>query len=111
MRYGDKYKHCKGGEYYFLGIALPIKGSNLPETTLNRMSHGGSVRYHENTHDIDLYFIDEIMFIDSDKPHVIYQSLKDDKNWAREVDDYFGYKNIEGIMVKKFQVIEPAELF
>jgi hypothetical protein len=98
MKTGDFYSHYKGGEYYFDCIALPLKGSK-------RARKIQTARYHENTHDIDLY-IDEngTTFIDSDVPHVIYQAEKDyntDKVWAREVDDFFGYKDVGISYVQK----------
>jgi hypothetical protein len=106
MKYGDIYKHFKGGEYFFQGIALPLREGNLSVRTVKSMTFQGNARYHENTHDIELYAIDGAMFIDSELPHVIYQSEKDYntyKCWAREVDDFFGYKeDIYGHMKKKF---------
>jgi hypothetical protein len=110
MKYADKYRHFKGGEYFFQGIALPLRENNLSQRTVKSMTSNGTVRYHENTHDMELYSIDGAMFIDSEYPHVIYQSEKDydtDKCWAREVDDFFGYKNITGShFQKKFTLIE-----
>jgi hypothetical protein len=108
MKYGDKYMHFKGGEYFFQGIALPLREGNLSLKTVRRLMNYGTVRYHENTHDIELYAIDGAMFIDSDKPHVIYQSEKDyntDKCWAREVDDFFDTKFTDDGIVKKFRLI------
>jgi hypothetical protein len=110
MKYADKYRHFKGGEYFFQGIALPLRENNLSQRTVKSMTSNGTVRYHENTHDMELYSIDGAMFIDSEYPHVIYQSEKDydtDKCWAREVDDFFDTKfTDDGGIVKKFNLIK-----
>jgi hypothetical protein len=110
MRYADKYKHCKGGEYFFQGIAFPLRDGNLSFKTVQSLDLLGTARYHENTHDVELYGLDGVMFIDSEYPHVIYQSEKDydtDRVWAREVDDFFGYKLQEnGQLIKRFSLIK-----
>jgi hypothetical protein len=109
VKYGDKYLHFKGGEYFFQGIALPLKEGNLSHRTVKSMTYRGTVRYHENTHNIELYAIDGAMFIDSALPHVIYQSEKDyntDKCWAREVDDFFGVKWTDDEVLTKFMLIK-----
>jgi hypothetical protein len=99
MKTGDFYQHYKGGEYYFDCIALPLNG-------LRSARKITTARYHENTHDIQLFIDDSgTTFIDSALPHVIYQSEKDydtDKVWAREVDDFFGYKEKDGRFIKRF---------
>lgn len=107
MKYGDNYKHFKGGEYIFEGIALPLRTGNLSQETIKNMTYQGKVRYHENSHDIDLYSIDGAFFIDSELPHVVYVALKTNGIvWAREVDDFFGYKQKEnGELVKKFSLM------
>lgn len=65
-----------------------------------------TARYHENTYDIDLFVGKHgVTFVDADLPYVIYQSKADygiDKVWAREVDDFFGYKVDNGQYVKRF---------
>jgi hypothetical protein len=69
------------------------------------MTEVGPARYHDNTHDLALYAIDGVTFIDSDVPHVIYQSEEDYNTyavWAREVDDFFGYKQDNGKYIKRF---------
>lgn len=109
MKHGDRYLHFKGGEYFFQGIALPLKEGNLSHETVKNMMFLGTVRYHENTHDIELYSIDGAMFIDSDKPHVIYKNpLKN--SWAREVDDFFGYKHVTGShYIKRFTLKKSCQ--
>lgn len=103
MKYGDKYTHFKGGEYIFEGIALPLRTGNLSVTTVKNMIYQGKVRYHENTHDIELYSLDGVLFIDSDIPHVIYQSIKSyGISWAREVNDFFGHKEENGRFIRRF---------
>lgn len=87
MRNGDRYEHYKGVEYLFDCIALPLEG-RVDVKPLK------TVRYHEDTHDIQLYICDNgVTYIDADVPHVIYQSEKHygtDLEFAREVDDFYG---------------------
>lgn len=102
MKNGDFYNHYKNVEYYFDCIALPLNDRNKA-----KLEYIGTTRYHEDTHDIDLYFHKEsgVTFIDADVPHVIYQSEKHyDTNftYAREVDDFFGYKIEHGNYIKRF---------
>lgn len=102
VKNGDFYKHYKGGEYFFDCIALPINDRNL---FINGMAKTDKARYHEDTHDLELYTIDGVTFINSDIPHVIYQAEKDyDTNfvYAREVDDFFGYKTEGTTLYKRF---------
>lgn len=101
MKNGDYYTHYKGGEYWFQCIALPL--SEVQDKS--QLQQTGTARYHENDKDIDLYFSNGVWFVDDDVPQVIYQSEKDyntDKVWAREVDDFFGYKSLIGLQVKRF---------
>lgn len=102
MRTGDFYRHYKGGEYYFDCIALPLNGKRNARKIQ-------TARYHEDTHDIDLYIDDNgTTFIDSDVPHVIYQSEKHydtDYVFTREVDDFFDtVTTIADGLVKRFQL-------
>lgn len=101
MNYGDFYTHYKGNDYWFQCIALPLDVL-ASDANLKRV---GSARYHENDKDIDLYFDNGVWFVDYEFPCVIYQAEKDHDTefvWAREVDDFFGYKGKEGRYVKRF---------
>lgn len=103
MKLGDKYQHFKGTEYTFRGIALPL--NDLSNRMKELLSYKGKVSYHENTYELDLYELDGVLFLNADIPHVIYQSEKDystNKYWAREVDDFFGYKEKDGKLMKRF---------
>lgn len=105
MKYGDKYEHYKGVEYFFQGIALPLQAGNISLDTMQKLMFLGIVRYHEDTHDIELYGLDGALFIDSEYPHVIYQSEKHYNTsycYAREVDDFFGYTYIDTELIKRF---------
>ena len=104
MKNGDFYNHYKGGEYFFDCIALPVGDLITVEPI-------GVARYHEDTHDIELFRSnDGVTFIESDKPHVIYQAKADyntSKVYAREVDDFFGFVCIRGFTYsKRFALIE-----
>lgn len=102
MKHGDKYRHFKGAEYTFHGLALPIEEDNPEEETVRKVKFESNVKHHDSTHSIELYFLDGVLFIDSDVPHVIYVS-KDNTVWAREVDDFFGCKVTEdGTWLKRF---------
>lgn len=105
MKHGDKYIHFNGGEYLFESIALPLKDDRIPEHIKREMVHIGTVRYHENTHDVDLYMVNGVLYIESELPHVIYEAQYNTvaKRWAREMDDFFGYKIKEnGEAIKRF---------
>lgn len=106
MKNGDFYTHYKGGEYWFDCLALPLKDRNLSTRVFNQTIITGTARYHENTHDLNLYLYDGITFIDYDLPCVIYQAEKDHDTefvWAREIDDFFGYKiKDDGSYIKRF---------
>lgn len=104
MKRGDIYNHFKGEQYVFVCIAIPMKDELISTTHL---AHFLDARYHENTHNIELYTSsDGVLFINSEVPHVVYHTQKDskmEKPWVREVDDYFGYKeNKDGHLVKRF---------
>jgi hypothetical protein len=97
MKKGDFYTHFKGGEYYFDCIALPLEERESGEKIQ-------TARYHDDTRDVDLYVENGVTFIDAEVPHVIYQAEKDydtNKVWAREVDDFFGYKHLTGSHFQK----------
>ena len=102
MKNGDFYHHHKNVEYFFDCIALPLDKRNTHKLELN-----GKARYHEDTHDLDLYYDRQtgVTFIESDVPHVIYQS-EDNYNtdfvYAREVDDFFEYTEKNGTLIKRF---------
>lgn len=107
MKTGDFYTHYKGGEYFFDCIALPI-GLNQFNKYKMKQYLTQTARHHENTYDLNLYLINGVTFVESENPHVIYQAEKDydtNKVWAREVDDFFGYKNLTGShYVKRFSL-------
>lgn len=103
MKYGDYYNHYKGVEYWFQCIALPLNEA----TDKRKLEENGVARYHENDRDIALYFNNGTWYVDDDVPHVIYQSEQDydtEKVWAREVDDFFGYKIEAGHPIKRFEL-------
>lgn len=110
MKNGDFYRHFKGGEYYFDCIALPLKDIQLRRRLVSAVAESGVARYHEDTHDLALYNFDGVAFIDSNVPHVIYQAERDydtDFVYAREVNDFFGYKEgSDGSFVKRFSLMK-----
>lgn len=109
MKHGNFYKHFrKGTEYCFCTIALPLKEFSGRESQLEAIgvSHDAHTPDGEPVREIQLYNLFGITLIDRETPHVIYQSEHDyntEKVWAREVDDFFGYKKMEdGSLVKRF---------
>ena len=112
MKNGDFYKHWKkGNEYFFCGIALPLNEYRGKKDRLEELDDAQDAHTPENEEiqTIKLYMVDGIMLIDRETPHVIYQAEKDyetNKVWAREVDDFFGYKNDNGTLKKKFGLME-----
>lgn len=108
MKKNDQYRHFKGTLYVYQFISLP-KEEQTKETK-EKMRFVGKVRFHENTHDLDLYEYEGIYFIDSDIPHVIYKNTEVQPLWARPVDDFFGYKRVEtGEWTKRFTRIGEGE--
>jgi len=101
MNFGDVYGHYSGVEYQFFGIALP-----LSKHKIDKVKYLGKVRYHEDTHDISLYILDDVLFVNYVLPCAIYQSEKDygtNKRYAREIDDFFGYvRRNDGTYIKRF---------
>lgn len=105
-KHGDVYDHFKGGEYFFDGIALPKDDLNIYFDVRRGMQFEQLAKYHDGTRDVKLYTYGGVTFIDSNVPHVIYQAAADydtDKVYAREVDDFFGYKIKEnGEAIQRF---------
>lgn len=108
MKHGDFYQHFKGTEYFFCGIALPISEFTGKKTLLEetQMALDAHTPHGEEVQEVKLFDCNGIMLIDRDTPHVIYQSEKDydtDRVWAREVNDFFGFKSfVDGSFIKRF---------
>ncbi len=104
MRHGDSYIHYKGVEYFFYCIAIPATEIMF---TKNTIKSGVALDAHtpdgEEVKELPLYRTKEgITVIESEYPHVIYQSKKTDLIWARKVDDFFGYKTEGTSLLKRF---------
>lgn len=106
MKKGDLYEHFKGKIYRFIHIALPVETRFFKSLVIV-----GTARYHENTHDFVLYehLETKTLYINANVPHVIYQPNIDSQanvlQFAREVDDFFGYKNDKGTLIKRFTLL------
>lgn len=112
MKRGDFYQHYKDAEYYFDCIALPMKDARLSKYVSRNKSEDASARHHEDTHDLALYVYEGITLIDSDVPHVIYQSEKDYDTvrvFAREVDAFFGMVDVDGEFKQRFVLKEVEQ--
>lgn len=110
MRQGDYYLHFKGNEYYFCGVALPLSEFTGKKSELMKIN----LAYDAHTPDgeeiirVQLFVYHGMMLIDRETPHVVYQAQKDydtDKVWVREVDDFFGYKDDNGKLIKRFTML------
>lgn len=111
MKNGDLYKHLDGQEYVFNCIALPFKDPDLSKRDKERMLHTHDARLHDKVEWLNVYQSGGATFIDSDVPHVLYQSKKDfeddtDFVYAREVDNFFGQENKGSGMFKRFELIK-----
>mgnify|MGYP001125179291 CR=1 FL=1 len=100
MRKGDVYVHFKGGEYLFDGIALPITEfvGNKHELKPVCIAHDAHTPKGENIKQVQLYEFNGLMLVDRETAHVVYQvkiGNKKDNFWIREIDDFFGYKEVE----------------
>lgn len=103
MNVSDKYVHFKGGKYIFKCIAVPLIETHIlemaPETSVHFAKHEGELK------EVRLYDVMGITVVDWHEPLVIYQSTEDFYRlnyWARPVDDFFGYKEVNGSLVKRF---------
>lgn len=110
MRPNDIYHHYKNKPYTFVGIAQP---RSLLENASNA-KWIASVRHHENTHSLELYEDNGLLFIEASDPFVIYRS-KDQNGatltWAREIDDFFGTVTLDdGSTVRRFARKEPDRI-
>lgn len=107
MNKGDKYKHYKGDNYIFNGIALPLKEY---AGCLDTIHYNEWVRHHEDKYDLVLYSCENgIQVIYAKVPHVIYQSQKDDKLWAIELDSFFGFTETEKGVEKQFSLVVDTD--
>ncbi len=111
MKNGDFYLHFKQNEYFYCGIALPLSeyaGSKAELKEINLAYDAHTPDGQEVSH-VQLFNHDGIMLIDRETPHVIYQSKVDydtEKVWAREVENFFGYKEQENKLVKRYTLIK-----
>ncbi|MDX5853526.1 hypothetical protein SIM22_05185 [Bacillus cereus group sp. BfR-BA-01363] len=108
MKNGDLYKHYKQKEYCFRCIALPVSEftGDFVDLRENLFAQDAHTPDGEAIREVRLYFYKGVVFIDREKPHVIYQAEVDygtDKIWAREVDEFFGMQKLpSGELVKRF---------
>ncbi|HDR7922300.1 hypothetical protein [Bacillus paranthracis] len=111
MKKGDLYKHYKEKEYCFCNIALPVKEfrGDFVKLEDNLVAQDAHTPEGEMIQEAQLYYHKGVVFIDREKPHVIYQAEVDygtDKVWAREVDEFFGMQKLpSGELVKRFVML------
>ncbi|EEM25379.1 hypothetical protein P9063_20640 [Bacillus thuringiensis] len=93
-------------------IALPVTEftGDFVDLRENLVAQDAHTPDGEAIREVRLYCYKGVVFIDREKPHVIYQAEVDygtDKVWAREVDEFFGMQKLpSGELVKRFVMIE-----
>ena len=109
MKNGDLYRHFRtGNEYYFIGIAQPLNefaGRKIELNEIN-LAYDAHTPKNEDVRRVQLYNHKGLMLIDRENPHVVYQSEHDyntDKVWVREVEEFFDFKEENGIWEKRFK--------
>lgn len=112
MEKEDIYIHYKGGKYEILAVTKSLKDKlNLELDSTDKIvgERITNVRYHENTHNIELYIIDNEYYVDSNISYIIYKSMDEESlglTWAREYYDFFGsVLNDENEKVERFKII------
>lgn len=115
MKNGDFYKHYKQKDYKFCSIALPVSeftGASI-ELEGNGVAQDAHTPEGEKIQEAQLYYHKGVVFIDREKPHVVYQAEVDygtDKVWVREVDEFFGMQKLySGELVKRFVMLDNKE--
>ena len=104
MNTGDIYQHFKGDRYRFDSIALPFemaKGKGL---------FVRYVRYHDDSKNVAVYEDDGLLYVEMDEAAVLYHkdSTKKVPVWAREISDFFGYKELDAGLIRRFLRVETA---
>lgn len=118
MKRGDLYQHFKGDDYRFEHIALPlcevIIADGIGEWGIALDAHTPE---GEELRELKLYCTENgIILIDSEYPHVIYQTEEDyradsGKTWARRVDDYFSMVQVAPFEFKhRFTLKQKGEM-
>jgi hypothetical protein len=106
MRNGNIYRNWKTkNDYEFIEIAVPRKLFSGWEDMSN------SVAKHADTLEmIKIYFLSAVIFCDSDEYMVLYRTLEKKELWLRNVDDFFGYKEIDiETKVKRFELVGTTQ--
>jgi hypothetical protein len=101
-----RFKHFKGTIYTQLGVSVPSEGTHHEViTSLSAL--------HHDTQNIMLFsFINSQWVSPDDQSYVLYESEKDDRIWAREYDDFYGYKqHPDGTVERRFVPMDEEIVF
>jgi hypothetical protein len=104
LRFGDYYKHFKGGEYLFQYITYPIDMSH----TIGELNYVLTAKHADNPEEeVKIFEKDGVFFSDRYHYMVLYKRISDNSLWVRRVDDFFGYKKHEdGSLEKRFVLMD-----
>ncbi|WPS85316.1 hypothetical protein SMD22_01430 (plasmid) [Brevibacillus halotolerans] len=97
MRYGDVYKHFKGGEYRFQYLCYPIDMSS------GRLEYVLTAKHADTQEEVKIFKKKEAYFSDYSHYMVLYERILNKSLWVRKADDFFGYKeHKDGRLEKRF---------
>lgn len=101
-----RFKHFKGNFYKQLAVTVPFQVRE--EEAITTMS-----ALHHATQEVMLFsFMGDAWMSPDNEKYVLYESEKDGRIWAREYDDFFGYKQYEdGTLEKRFTEVEEEFVF
>lgn len=105
MKRGDLYHHFKGNDYHFNGIATPLSEFTGEQTELKEVTiaYDAHTPDGEEIREVQLYTYKGLWMVDRDVPHCMYERVSElNKIWIRQPDDFFGYKEKEGQLIRRF---------
>ncbi|QST02386.1 hypothetical protein IMZ31_23335 (plasmid) [Pontibacillus sp. ALD_SL1] len=105
MRPGDRYLHFKGDTYTFYGITQHI---DQPHIDQNYQYYTTAIK-EDTMEEVSVYkhkFHDSLLAASLEDPHVFYHK---NRFWLRQVDDFFGYKEVDGVLKRRFTPTPQGE--
>jgi len=111
MKKGSFYEFIEGGIYVFDSIALPRESEDISRRDRDKMLHTHEAIHPTTRKWFNVYESGVATFIDSDVPHVLYQTKADftedrDYIYAMEVDKFFGQVETNTGKQSRFQIVE-----
>lgn len=101
-----RFKHFKGTIYTQLAVTIPFQERDEEAITILSA-------LHHATQELMLFsFVGDAWMSPDDEKYVLYESEKDERVWAREYDDFFGYKEHEdGTLEQRFVPLDDEITF